>query len=77
MSRLDSAEKRLHDAISRLEAAVETRVGATGAGAAAESELRAQIANLEAERDATEKRMETVAVRMDATIERLRGALGD
>ena len=87
MSRLDSAEKRLHDAISRLEAAVETRAGATEAGAteagateagaAAESELRAQIANLEAERDATEKRMETAAVRMDTTIERLRGALGD
>ena len=29
MSRLDSAEKRVHDAISRLEAAVETRAGAT------------------------------------------------
>ena len=77
MSRLDSAQQRLHDAISRLEAAVETRAGTAGAGAAAESELRAQIANLEAERDATEKRMETAAVRMDATIERLRGALGD
>ena len=77
MSRLDSAQQRLHDAISRLEAAVETRAGAAGAGAAAESELRAQIANLEAERDATVKRLETAAVRMDATIERLRGALGD
>ena len=77
MSRLDSAEKRLHDAISRLEAAVETRAGATEAGATAESELRAQIASLEAERDATEKRMETAAVSMDATIERLRSALGD
>ena len=44
---------------------------------AAESDLRAQIANLEAERDTTEKRMETAAVLMDATIERLRGALGD
>ena len=77
MSRLDSAEKRLHDAISRLEAAVETCTDASEAGAVAESELRAQIANLEAERDATEKRMETAAVRMDATIERLRGALGD
>ncbi len=77
MSRLDSAEKRLHDAISRLEVAVETRAGATEAGSAAESELRAQIVSLEAERDATVKRTETAAVRMDATIERLRGALGD
>ena len=77
MSRLDSAEKRLHDAISRLKAAVETRASATEGGAAAESELRAQIVSLEAERDATVKRMETAAVRMDATIERLRGALGD
>ena len=77
MSRLDSAEKRLHDAISRLVAAVETRADASEAGAMAESELRAQIASLEAERDATEKLIETAAVRMDATIERLRGALGD
>ena len=77
MSRLDSAQKRLHDAISRLVAAVETRAGASEIGQAAESELRAQIAGLEAERDATEKLIETAAVRMDATIERLRGALGD
>ena len=77
MSRLDSAEKRLHDAISRLEAAVETCVGASKAGASAESKLRAQINSLEDERDAMEKLMEAAAVRMDATIERLRGALGD
>ena len=51
--------------------------GRPEAGAAAESELRAQIVSLEAERDATVKRLETAAVRMDATIERLRGALGD
>lgn len=77
MSRLDSAEKRLHDAISRLEAALKTRAGETDARTAAETDLRTQIADLEAERDATEKRMETAAVRMDATIERLRGALGE
>ena len=77
MSRLDSAEKRLHDAISRLLAAVETRADASETGEAVESELRAQITRLEAERDATEKLMETAAVRMDATIERLRGSLSD
>ena len=75
MSRLDSAEKRLHHALSRLETAVETRMG--NARAATEIELHAKIADLEAERSSMAQRMETAAVRIDVTVQRLRDSLGE
>ena len=75
MSRLEDAEKRLHDAISRLEASIATQAGEASRTSALEDELTARIASAEAERDAMEKRMNTAAVRLDATIERLRAAL--
>ncbi len=75
MSRLDSAEKRLHHALSRLETAVETRTG--NARAATEIELHAKIADLEAERSSMAQRMETAAVRIDDTVQRLRDSLGE
>lgn len=81
MTRLEDAEKRLHDAISSLERALATRAEADAQAAdraaAAEAALKGRIADAEAERDAMEKRMSTAAVRMDATIERLRGVLKD
>ena len=77
MPRLDSAEKRLHHALSRLETAVESRMGDARAAAATEIELRTKIANLEAERGSMAKRMETAAVGIDATVQRLRGSLGE
>ncbi|MEE2689842.1 MAG: DUF4164 family protein [Pseudomonadota bacterium] len=75
MFRLDSAEKRLHHALSRLETAVETRMG--DARAMTETELHAKIADLEAERSSMAQRMETAAVRIDVTVQRLRDSLGE
>ena len=75
MFRLDSAEKRLHHALSRLETAVETRMG--DARVVTETELHTKIADLEAERSSMAQRMETAAVRIDATVQRLQDSLGE
>ena len=77
MSRLDIAEKRLHDAICRLEKSIESCVVGARDDAVAETELRARISNLEFKRDVMEKRMETAGKRLDVMIERLRGLLGE
>ena len=77
MSRLDTAEKRLHDAIYRLEKSVKSSVVSARDDAEAATELRAKIFNLESRRDAMEKRMETAGTRLDVMIERLRGLLDE
>ncbi len=77
MSRLETAEKRLHDAISRLEKAVKACVVEARLEPSEETRLRARISQLESEQDAMEKRMEVAAVRMDAMIGRLRGLLSE
>lgn len=77
MSRLEDAEKRLHGAMARLEGALSTQREIAAEDSKVETGLRDRIAEVEAERDAMEKRMSTAAVRLDATIERLRGALSE
>lgn len=74
MSRLDDAQKRLHEAISRLERALEARRESEG-GAEPEEALRAELTTAQARCEELERRMDTAAIRLDATIERLRGTL--
>ena len=77
MSRLEDAEKRLHDAISRLDRAVATPSEAEKDQVAVIDDLKSQIEQAEPERDDMEKRMNTAALRVGETIERLRGALNE
>ena len=77
MPRLDSAEKRLHDAISRLEKAVNSCVDSARADKELEADLRSRILELESEHNAMGNLMETAAVGLGATIEQLRGSLGE
>ena len=75
MSRLEDAERRLHDAISRLGRAVATRLDAEKDQVAVIDDLKSQLEQAESERDDMEKRMNSAALRVGETIERLRGAL--
>ena len=75
MSRLEDAEKRLHDAISRLDRAVATRSDSEQDQVAVIDDLKSQVEQAESERDDMEKRMNTAALRVGETIERLRAAL--
>ena len=78
MSRLDDAQKRLHDAISRLEHVLTTRQESPeGDAAAADEALRAELSAAQTRCEELERRMETAAIRLDATIARLRGTLRD
>ncbi|MEC8201533.1 MAG: hypothetical protein VX085_18510 [Pseudomonadota bacterium] len=77
MSRLEDAERRLRNAISRLGRAVETRLDAEKDQVAVIDDLKSQVEQAEYERDYMEKRMNTAALRVGETIERLRGALND
>ena len=77
MSRLEDAEKRLHDAISRLDRAVATPSEAEKDQAAVIDNLKSQVEQAESERDDMEKRMNTAALRVGETIERLRSALNE
>ena len=77
MSRLEDAERRLHDAISRLERAIATRSDSEQAQVAIIDDLKSQIEQAESERDDMEKRMNTAALRVGETIERLRAALNE
>lgn len=77
MSRLADAEKRLHGAISRLESSLSARAESAADQSAIEADLRERASTAEAERDEMEKRMSTAAVRLDATIERLRSTLSE
>ena len=77
MSRLEDAEKRLHDAISRLDRAVATRSDSEQDQVAVIDALKSQVEQAESERDDMEKRMNTAALRVGETIERLRGALNE
>jgi hypothetical protein len=77
MSRLEDAEKRLHRAITRLESSLSARAESVADDLAFEADLRERASMAEAERDEIEKRMSTAAVRLDATIERLRGTLSE
>ena len=75
MSRLEDAERRLHDAISRLGRAVATRLDAEKDQVAVIDDLKSQLEQAKSERDDMEKRMNSAALRVGETIERLRGAL--
>ena len=77
MSRLEDAERRLHEAISRLDRAVATRSDAEKDQVAVIDDLKSQVEQAESERDDMEKRMNTAASRVGETIERLRGALNE
>jgi hypothetical protein len=77
MSRLEDAEKRLHGAIARLESSLSSRSESAADDPVVEAHLRERASTAEAGRDEMEKRMSTVAVRLDATIERLRGTLSE
>jgi len=77
MSRLEDAEKRLHDAISRLDRALATRSDEEADQSAVIDDLKGQVQRAESERDDMEKRMSTAALRVGETIERLRGALNE
>ena len=77
MSRLEDAERRLHDAISRLDRAVATPSEAEKDQVAIIDDLKIQVEQAESERDDMEKRMNTAALRVGETIERLRGALNE
>ena len=72
MSRLEDAEKRLHDAISRLDRAVATRSARNRTKWRIIDDLKSQVEQAESERDDMEKRMNTAALRVGETIERLR-----
>ena len=75
MSRLEDAERRLHDAISRLGRAVATRLDAEKDQVAVIDDLKSQLEQAESASDDMEKRMNSAALRVGETIERLRGAL--
>ena len=77
MSRLEDAEKRLHDAISRLDRAIATRSDSEQEQLAIIDDLKIQVEQTESEREDMEKRMNTAALRVGETIERLRGALNE
>ena len=77
MSRLEDAEKRLHDAISRLDRAIATRSDSEQEQVAIINDLKIQVEQTESEREDMEKRMNTAALRVGETIERLRGALNE
>jgi len=77
MSRLADAEKRLHGVISRLESSLSARAESMADQSAVEADLRERASTAEAERDEMEKRMSTAAVRLDATIERLRSTMSE
>ncbi|MEC8199855.1 MAG: hypothetical protein VX085_09870 [Pseudomonadota bacterium] len=77
MSRLEDAERRLHDAISRLDRAVATRSDSEQDQVAIIDDLKIQVEQAESERDDMEKRMNTAALRVGETIERLRAALNE
>ena len=77
MSRLEDAEKRLHDAISRLDRAVATPSDAEKNQVTVIDDLKSQVEQAVSERDDMEKRMSTAALRVGETIERLRGALNE
>ena len=77
MSRLEDAERRLHDAISRLERAIATRSDSEQDQVAIIDNLKSQVEQAESERDDMEKRMNTAALRVGETIERLRAALNE
>ena len=77
MSRLEDAERRLHDAISRLERAIATRSDSEQDQVAIIDDLKIQVEQAESERDDMEKRMNTAALRVGETIERLRAALNE
>ena len=77
MSRLEDAERRLHDAISRLERAIAARSDSEQDQVAFIDDLKIQVEQAESERGDMEKRMNTAALRVGETIERLRGALNE
>ena len=77
MSRLEDAEKRLHNAIYRLDRAVATRSDAEQDQVAVIDDLKSQVEQAKSERGDMEKRMNTAALRVGETIERLRGALNE
>ena len=77
MSRLEDAERRLHDAISRLDRAIATRSDSEQEQVAIINDLKIQVEQTESEREDMEKRMNTAALRVGETIERLRGALNE
>lgn len=77
MSRLEDAERRLHDAISRLDRAIATRSDSEQDQVAIIDDLKIQVEQAESERDDMEKRMNTAALRVGETIERLRAALNE
>ena len=77
MSRLEDAERRLHDAISRLERAIATRSDSEQDQVAIIGDLKIQVEQAESERGDMEKRMNTAASRVGETIERLRAALNE
>ena len=77
MSRLEDAERRLHDAISRLDRAIATRSDSEQDQVAIIDNLKIQVEQAESERDDLEKRMNTAALRVGETIERLRAALNE
>ena len=77
MSQLEDAERRLHDAISRLERAIATRSDSEQDQVAIIDDLKIQVEQTESEREDMEKRMNTAALRVGETIERLRGALNE
>ena len=77
MSRLEDAERRLHDAISRLDRAIATRSDSEQDQVAIIDDLKIQVEQAESERGDMEKRMNTAALRVGETIERLRAALNE
>ena len=77
MSRLEDAKRRLHDAISRLDRAIATRSDSEQDQVAIIDDLKIQVEQAESERDDMEKRMNTAALRVGETIERLRAALNE
>lgn len=77
MSRLEDAERRLHDAISRLDRAIAARSDSEQNQVAIIDDLKIQVEQAESERDDMEKRMNTAALRVGETIERLRAALNE
>lgn len=69
MSQLEEAAKRLQAALDRLEHAVETGAGSGDAA------LREALERARSENEALQDVAETVADRLDATIDRLKSSL--